>query len=168
MSNGVNQKGFIKDIVIIVLAILLLGGGYFYFSKKPAYAPAETSSQNQTTAGEATTIYHITDLALSFTLPDTLSDLTHRYHKFPNDQAVNSVEFSSKRLESAGCGLETAPLGYLTFDTGRGGILVGHLKNDLDKLYYIRPNGQCKADKSLQDWQTLENALKTLTDDSQK
>lgn len=42
-----NQKGFIKDIVIIVLAILLLGGGYFYFSKKPAYAPADNSNINQ-------------------------------------------------------------------------------------------------------------------------
>ncbi len=42
-----NQKGFIKDIVIIVLAILLLGGGYFYFSKNPAYAPAENTNQNQ-------------------------------------------------------------------------------------------------------------------------
>ena len=163
-----NQKGFVKDLVIVILGVVILVGGYFVFFKKTANAPAETSNQNQTTAGEATTIYHITDLALSFTLPDTLSDLTHRYHKFPNDQAVNSVEFSSKRLESAGCGLETAPLGYLTFDAGRGGILIEHLKNDLDKLYYIRPNGQCKADKSLQDWQTLENALKTLTNDSQK
>ncbi|MDP3764485.1 MAG: hypothetical protein Q8Q95_02585 [bacterium] len=40
-----NQKGFIKDLVIIVLAVLLLGGGYFYFSKKPAYAPAENQDQ---------------------------------------------------------------------------------------------------------------------------
>lgn len=107
-----NQKGFIKDIVIIVIGILLLGGGYFYFSKKPANAPADTLNQNQTTVGEATRTYDIIGLAVSFTLPGTLYDLTYQNHKFPNDQAVNSVEFSSKRLESAGCGLETAPLGY--------------------------------------------------------
>ncbi len=52
MSNGVNQKGFIKDIVIIVLGVLLLGGGYFYFSKKPAYAPAENSNISQKVANE--------------------------------------------------------------------------------------------------------------------
>ncbi len=47
-----NQKGFIKDVVIIALGILLLGGGYFYLSKKPAYAPAENSNANQKVADE--------------------------------------------------------------------------------------------------------------------
>ncbi|MEK7628923.1 MAG: hypothetical protein AAB394_00165 [Patescibacteria group bacterium] len=41
-----NQKGFIKDVVIIVLAILLLGGGYFYLSKKPAYVPEEMTNKD--------------------------------------------------------------------------------------------------------------------------
>src|SRR3989344_3847915 len=36
-----NQKSFIKDIVIVTLAILLLGGGYFYFSNKPTNVTAE-------------------------------------------------------------------------------------------------------------------------------
>ncbi|MEK7565360.1 MAG: hypothetical protein AAB501_03950 [Patescibacteria group bacterium] len=156
-----NQKGFIKDVVIIVLAILLLGGGYFYFSKKPAYAPAENT--NSVVAGVK--IYEVPELAVEFVLPEAFMDLTHKVVKLSGDQAVNSVAFSSKRLETFGCGLETALLGYLTYDNDKGGIFVGHAKYDNDKLYYIKPSGQCKADISLQDWQTLENALKSLTAD---
>jgi len=43
-----NQKGFIKDLVIVILGVLVLGGGYFVFFKKTANAPAETSSQTET------------------------------------------------------------------------------------------------------------------------
>lgn len=159
-----NQKGFIKDIVIIAVGILLLGGGYFYFSKKPAYAPAENT--NSVVAGVK--IYEVPELAVEFTLPETFMDLTHEVVKLSGDQAVNSVAFSSKRLETFGCGLETAPLGYLTYDNDKGGTLVGHAKYDSDKLYYIKPDGQCKADTSLQDWRTLENALKSIITDFQK
>lgn len=44
-----NQKGFIKDVVIVILGVVILIGGYFYFFKKPANAPAEKFNQNQTT-----------------------------------------------------------------------------------------------------------------------
>lgn len=36
-----NQKGFIKDIVIVILGVVILVGGYFFFFKKPANAPAD-------------------------------------------------------------------------------------------------------------------------------
>jgi hypothetical protein len=43
-----NQKGFVKDLIIVILGVVILVGGYFYFSKKPANAPAETLSQTET------------------------------------------------------------------------------------------------------------------------
>ncbi len=68
-----NQKGFIKDIVIIVLAILLLGGGYFYFSKKPAYAPSENSATNQKVADETAGWEIYTNDYFSFKYPSLWS-----------------------------------------------------------------------------------------------
>lgn len=118
-----------------------------------------SSSQNQ-----ASIIYDVSDLGVKFALPQTLSDLTYKAAKLPGEQAVNSVAFSSKCLESAGCGVESAPLGYLTYDNDKGGTRVGHARGS--ELYYIAPTGQCKVAGAMQNSDTLKGALQSLSFDA--
>jgi hypothetical protein len=109
----------------------------------------------------ASSVYDIVDLGVKFTVPATFSDLTHRVVKLAGDQAVNSVAFSSRQLEAAGCGVEA--LGYLTYDTNKGGVIVGRARGS--DLYYLQPKAACKTGATLQNWQGLRDALKTLGSD---
>lgn len=84
-----NQKGFIKDVIIIVLAILLLGGGYFYFSKKPAYAPAGSSNIDQKVADETADWKVYTDIkwGFSFKYPEN-----YRLNSYPLEKTDNFID----------------------------------------------------------------------------
>lgn len=107
--------------------------------------------------------YTVSELGIKFYIPNTLSDVVHKVVKFPTDQAVNTVGFSTRRLETAGCDAKSAPLGYLTYNKTVGGEIIAHVRNS--DLYYIKPDGTCKAYVSLQNWQLLRDILKTLVTD---
>jgi hypothetical protein len=101
--------------------------------------------------------YDIPDLDISISVPKEFSDLTFTSIQLPGDQAVNSVGFSSVRLENSGCPSTSAPLGYLTYDMDKGGKKAGSANGG--SLYYIEPDKPCGADPKLQNWQGLESAL---------
>jgi hypothetical protein len=126
---------------------------------------SSTLLQKAFSSATAVSVLDITPLGVEFALPSDVSDLTYQIVHLTGDQAVNSVEFSSQRLEVAGCGLSAAPLGYLTYDSDKGGTLVASdIRNS--SLYYVSPaSGVCKANASLQDWQALKSYLTTAVTD---
>ncbi len=157
MLHGVKlRKGYstIRDSIIILLLVWasFIAG---------LVIPRETHYK---TYGPPNVVeYHITNLGLKFNLPSELSDLTYVIVKLPDEQAVGTVGFSNKELETLGCLATTGPLGYLTYQDDQGGELVGHVRNS--NLYFIKPDGRCLADPSLQNWQLLRDSLKSLTSD---
>jgi|GEM_PF-2477381 hypothetical protein len=110
----------------------------------------------------AANTFEIAALGLKFQAPPSLSDLDYRTIKLSGDQSVSSVEFSSKKLETAGCDIAKAPLGYLTYDNDKGGTLVANARSS--NLYYIAPKTVCGTSAS--DSDTLKSALKSLTSDN--
>jgi len=148
------QKGSTALVVLIIVIIVLAVFSYSYFNR--------TASRSQPTPTNNKS-FDITDLGVRFTLPDELSDLTYTVVHLSGDQAVNSVGFSDKRLEAAGCSAAMAPLGYLTYDSYKGGVVVGHARGS--QLSYLKPDKKCSADISLQNLGVLENALHSIESD---
>lgn len=140
---GTNPKDYEKNRLAVVKPIV---------QTQPITKPTPSS-----------TIYDISNLGIQFSLPVSLSDLTDKIVKLEGDQAVDSVGFSSKRLEEVGCSAESAPLGYLTYDDNKGGVIVGRARSS--DLYYISPSGQCQVATVSQDWHILQEALKSLVTD---
>jgi len=62
-----------------------------------------------------------------------------------------------------GCSVDSAPLGILTYDSDKGGMVVANTRNS--KLYYIKPQPGCKADASFLDWRSLEQSFRGITED---
>ncbi len=152
------RRGFAPIFIIVIVAIAAVLGGWYYVKKSSGPAPSGVEGPQPAVVTTTTSIYSISNLGLLVYLPSSLSDLTHNVVHLAGDQAVNSVEFSTIRLESAGCPLSSAPLGYLTYDNDKGGVVVAHARGS--DLYYIKPTVQCGA--ALQDWPTLQQALKTI------
>ncbi len=171
-----NQKGFTGfEVVLIVIALVAIGAaGYFAYEARQdktvlVAAPKKTEKTIQaqpqpvSSKPETTSVYNIKDLGVEFALPSSISDLSYKVVNLGGEQAVSSVTFSTKRLEAAGCSLDSAPLGHLTYTEGKGGILVASARGS--NLYYIEPKGSCSADPSLRNWQKLKEALKTTVSD---
>lgn len=176
-----DQRGALLVVELIILAaVIVVAGfaGYQYLKNSKAANKAGTPkphivANSSTSPSPATTeaptptpssTFDISSLGVKFTLSGTVSDLDYQVVHLTGDQAVNSVEFSSKRLEAAGCSLASAPLGYLTYDNNKGGTLVANVRNS--NLYYLSPTaGSCAAAPSLQTWQALESSLRSAVSD---
>jgi hypothetical protein len=159
-----SKTGFMFELVLglIVLGILLVAE-YLHAHKAAIVGPIPTPITRvviSTAPGVTVTpqaaatpqvlpayIYDITDLGLMFAAPGSLNDLDSAAVHLVGDQAVTSVGFSSKRLEAAGCIVQTAPLGIITYDTDKGGDIVASIAGQ--SLYYLAPKAGCKADVAL-------------------
>lgn len=177
------KTGFMLELVLglIVLAILLVAE-YLHAHKAAIMGPTPTpiikvviSTAPGVTVTPAPTntlpnspafIYDIADLGLMFASPGALRDLDSAAVHLAGDQAVNSVGFSSQRLEAAGCSVQSAPLGILTYDTDKGGDIVAHVGNQ--NLYYLEPKAGCKADGTLLPLAGFKAALGSLISDTPK
>lgn len=126
----------------------------------------ENTSQVAAASPAKTFLYDITDLGVKFDLPFSLVDLGYIPVHLHGDQGVNSVEFTTKRLQDAGCTIDMAPMGILTYDSDKGGTKVGHARGS--NLYYIKPDGRCHVNSRLQPWQKLRDVLHTLRSDGQQ
>ncbi len=169
-----SKSGFMFELILglVVLAILLVAE-YLHAHKAALVGPTPTpitrvviSTAPGVSVTPATTatplappsfIYDISDLALIFAAPGRLKDLDSTAVYLAGDQAVNSVGFSSKRLEAAGCSASSAPLGIITYDTDKGGEIVAHVGSQ--NIYYIEPKTGCRADASLLPLASLKAAL---------
>jgi hypothetical protein len=175
-----DDRGVVPVMLIVLVALLIIVGGYAFYnvthhangeqasnSKTPTPSSSPLGSASPaapTPTPTPSSVFDITSLGVKFTLSGTLYDLTYQVVHLTGDQAVNSVEFSSQRLEAAGCSLSSAPLGYLTYDNDKGGTVVANARNS--NIYYLAPTGgTCKAAASLQNWQALESSLKTSVSD---
>jgi hypothetical protein len=147
-------------ILIITVGAITFAGTWYWTQNQPDQMVVPTFTPRAT--DQESNWYSISNLGLLFNLPNTLSDLTYQVVKLSGDQAVNSVKFSTKRLESVGCNLSTDPLGYLTYDKDKGGVVVANARGS--DLYYIKPAVQCET--ALQDSLVLEQALKTIISDA--
>jgi hypothetical protein len=105
-------------------------------------------------------IYDISDLGLMFAAQGGLKDLDTAAVHLSGDQAVNSVGFSSQRLETAGCSAQSAPLGTLTYDTDKGGDIVARVGTQ--NLYYLQPKAGCKADAAILPLISLRSSLGSI------
>ena len=175
-----DEKGTAPLLLVVLVALLIIVGGYAIYNvthhangeqASNSTTPTPSSSPISSASPAAPTptptpgsVFDISSLGVKSTLTGALYDLTYQVVHLTGDQAVNSVEFSSQRLEAAGCSLSSAPLGYLTYDNDKGGTLVANARNS--DLYYLAPTtGTCKAAASLQNWQALESSLKTSVSD---
>jgi len=171
-----NERGVISVLFIILVVIVVIAVGVALFeshhvNRQAGSSPSPssssvvraTSSPSPSPTAAPSSYFDIVDLGVKFLLPASFSDLEYKVVHLTGDEAVNSVAFSSKRLDAAGCGLDTAPLGYLTYDSDKGGSMVAIARNS--NLYYLQPQAGCKASATLQDWQSLETALKSLVSD---
>lgn len=156
------QKGNAAVIALIIVVVAITTGVITWLVATRTQAPV-VQTQPVIQPLTPSTIYNISNLGIQFSLPAPLSDLTDKIVHLEGDQAVNSVGFSSKRLEAAGCSVESAPLGYLTYDNDKGGVIVGNARGS--NLYYIPPSGQCQVATVSQDWRILQEALKSLVTD---
>ncbi len=158
------QKTFTSKFIALIIGLFVLGGVayagiWFWQNQQTAQQVAPTFTPR--ISSQPSNIYNIS-LGFLVRLPDSLSDLTEQVVKLSGDQAVNSVALSTTRLESVGCSLSSAPLGYLTYDSDKGGVIVAHARGS--DVYYIKPTVQCGG--TLQDWSGLQEALKTIISDS--
>lgn len=145
------MKNKYKGIITVVVVLLVISGVYIFSTKKTA----------QDQMGQNGLTYDISALQIKFNLSTEFYDLTYAVVKLENnDQAVNSVAFSSKRLEAVGCDAKSGPLGYLTYRNDVGGDVVGNAAGS--DVYFLKPKGGCQADLSLQNWQSLQKDLKSL------
>ena len=166
------EQRHINRAILITLTALVVGGSFVLAMIYKTTLPPRQQNSNPiqtvttTASDDIMKTYHIQDLGLEFAFLPALSDLTHEVARFNSDQAVNSVGFSTVRLDAAGCSwqnLQGAPLGYLRFGNDQGGVLVAHAR--FSDLYYIRPKVSCDANPSLQNWQLLQNSLRSLVSD---
>lgn len=176
-----SKTGFMLELVLglVVLGILLVAE-YLHAHKAAIMGPTPspiikvvistapgvtvTPAAVDTQPNPPAFIYDISDLGLMFAAPGTLKDLDSAAVHLAGDQAVNSVGFSTKRLEAAGCSLQSAPLGILTYDTDKGGDIVAHVGSQ--NLYYLEPKAGCKADTAFLPLASLKAALGSLISDT--
>lgn len=159
-KRTITSKFIVFVVSIIAIAGLTYGSIWYWGNQQVAQEVVPTFTPRP--SSQASKTYNISNLGLLVTLPDSLSDLTYQVVKLSGDQAVNSVTLSTTRLESAGCPVSSAPLGYLTYDNNKGGVVVAHARGS--DLYYLKPTVQCGG--TLQDWAGLQKALKTIISDS--
>jgi len=180
MKKYNKQQGSAHVIIIIILVLVILGllGFVFWqnFIVKNTNDSA-TKTESQTTSKRASSVseqtpaptpetnvtVHIADLGLNVSVPSNLSDLTSEPKHLAGDQAVNSVVLSTAKLETAGCARSSAPLGYLTYDSDKGGTKVASARGS--NLYYLEPDTKCSAVTS-SELNSLKAALKSLVSDS--
>lgn len=105
--------------------------------------------------------FNIDMMGLTFTVPGEFTGLTYVTKAYKGDQAVNSVQFSTKTLTTTKCPATSAPLGILRYTNDQGGEYVATARGD--KLYYIPPTGECAASN----YKEFQAALKTLVSDQQ-
>jgi len=176
--SGQSKTGFMFELVLglVVLGILLVAE-YLHSHKAALVGPTPTPIIKvviSTAPGATLTpaplaqpapafIYDISDLGLMFAAPGSLADLDSAAVHLAGDQAVNSVGFSSKRLETAGCSVQSAPLGTLTYDTDKGGDIVAQVAGQ--KLYYLEPKVGCKADVALLPLASFKASLGSIISD---
>lgn len=181
--SGQSKSSYMFELVLglIVLAILLVAE-YLHAHKAAIMGPTPTpiikvviSTAPGVTVTPAPTnpqpnspafIYEIADLRLMFAAPGSLRDLDSAPVHLAGDQAVNAVGFSSQRLEAAGCSVQSAPLGILTYDIDKGGDIVANVGGK--NLYYLEPKAGCKADAALQPLANFKAALGSLISDTPK
>lgn len=181
--SGQSKTSYMFELVLglIVLAILFVAE-YLHAHKAAITGPTPTPIIKvviSTVPGVTVTpsptgmlpsapafIYDITELGLMFAAPGALKDLDSAAVHLAGDQAVNSVGFSSQRLEAAGCSVQSAPLGILTYDTDKGGDIVARVGGQ--NLYYLEPKAGCKADAVLQPLANFKAALGSLISDTPK
>ena len=179
--SGHSKSGFMFELVlgVVVLAILLVAE-YLHANKAATVGPTPSPIIKvviSTAPGVTVTplapivspttpafIYNIADLGLMFAAPGTLNDLNSAAVHLAGDQAVNSVGFSSKRLEAAGCSVQSAPLGILTYDTDKGGDIVARVGGQ--NLYYLEPKAACKADVALLPLASFKASLGSIISDT--
>ena len=172
MKHISNDRGSLPILVAIIAVLLIVAAGVAVYNLNKHQKNAVTTTTSPSTSSAAKvnssttpqpspdSTFDIADLGVKFTLTGSLWDLEHKVVHLTGDQAVNSVEFSTKRLDAVGCGLDSAPLGYLTYDSDKGGAIVATARNQ--NLYYLQPTGVCKAEASLQNWQALESSLRSI------
>lgn len=183
MKNNIlrSQKGALDLVVgILLLGLIVIAGVYFYYQHQTQLAAQkavqsnsqaksiqltkpDTNQAKSTSSETSPFVYHVKMLQLKFTAPGKFSDLIDEVKYRSGDQAVNAVAFSSKRLSDAGCSTQDAPLGILAYDQKSPGA---EQVSPGSHWYFSPPQQACgKADSSLQDWKSLQSALKTVTDD---
>jgi hypothetical protein len=101
--------------------------------------------------------YDMTELGAEFKLPFKLMDLGYKVRYIKGDQAPSTVEFTTKRLQAAGCTIDQAPMGMLTYRSDLGGTKIAHIRHS--NMYYVKPDGSCHARPGIQDWKILRQAL---------
>jgi hypothetical protein len=178
MKQSLNERGVLPILVAIFIVVLIAAAGVAAYnvsksdnkddqtakaSLSPTSSSSATASPIATPTPTPDSTFDVSDLGVKFTLSGSLWDLDYKVVHLTGDQAVNSVAFSSKRLEAAGCSLDSAPLGYLTYDNDKGGVMVATARNS--SLYYLQPQAGCNADVSLRNWQVLQSGLRTLASD---
>lgn len=145
--------GYIFLGIIFAAAV---GATYYWKYGKIDNNNSSNIEKNQTQNNVS--LYVIPELGLKFWLSSSLSDLKHQVVKLSDDQAVNSVMFSTQRLLNEGC--YPSSLGYLTYDNDKGGIVVAQARGS--NLYYIKPSKNCGGESTIQQQQKLQEALKFL------
>lgn len=171
-----NESGFTALEIILTIVVLAAIGAAVFFGLKAhdsatnkdtaasvstpvASASPSNSSSPTSTPSLPSFVFDISDLGLKFTAPGEYAGLTYQVVHLAGDQAVNSVALSTKTLTTTACPISTAPLGYLTYDSDKGGQKVANARNST--LYYIAPTGACAASN----YSALQAALQTLVSD---
>lgn len=167
------EKGFgAVEVVLVIVAVAAIGAAvYLGFrahnlsvrgkaaASSPAPSPVASATTTPTTSAAPGFVFDISELGVKFTAPAAFTGLTYQQVHLTGDQAVNSVELSTKTLTTATCPISSAPLGYLTYDSDKGGQKVATARNS--DLYYIAPTGTCAASN----YAALKTALQGLVTD---
>lgn len=165
------EKGSAHAIIVILLIIIVGVLGFIVWQNfiykdsletvNPETSTAEVKSPNKPKEEDLVSV-HISDLRLRAMVPESLGDLSSTPIHLEGDQALNSVALSSKRAESSGCKKSSAPLGYLTYNSDRGGRFVAMAYGS--ELYYLPPENKCDV-VSPETINDLQSALKSLVAD---